>query len=225
MIKVFIGYDIREKAAFSVLAHSILKYATLPVSIVPLKLENLKTVFTRERVENQSTDFAFSRFIVPHLCDYKGWALFCDCDQLFRTDIAELWNLRDPKYAVQVCKHDYTPKTTKKFLGAIQEPYLKKNWSSVMLFNCEKCTALTPDYVNSATGLQLHQFKWLDNDELIGDIPLEWNWLVGEYEYNEKAKNVHYTLGGPYFKKYRACDYAKDWYTEYSESTEINLEE
>jgi len=224
MIRVFIGYDNREKAAFSVLAHSILKYATLPVSIVPLRLENLKTVFTRERVENQSTDFAFSRFIVPHLCDYKGWALFCDCDQLFRTDIAELWNLRDPKYAVQVCKHDYTPKSKVKFLGQVQEPYPKKNWSSVMLFNNEKCTALTPDYVNSATGLQLHQYKWLETEDLIGEIPLEWNWLVGEYEYNEDAKNVHFTEGGPYFKKYRDCDYAKDWYKEYSETTAINLE-
>ena len=31
-----------------------------------------------------------------------------------------------------------------------------------MLMNCRKCTTLTPDYVNKASGLELHQFKWLE---------------------------------------------------------------
>jgi len=155
--------------------------------------------------------------------NYKGWALFMDCDQLMMTDVAELWRLRDEKYAVQVCKHDYIPRTEKKFLGQTQTKYVKKNWSSFMLMNCDKCTALTPDYVNSATGLQLHQFKWLEGDHLIGDLPLEWNWLVSEYEYKEDVKNVHFTEGGPWFEEYKGCDYSIDWFNNFNETSKVNL--
>ena len=128
--------------------------------------------------------------------NYQGWALFMDCDMLMFEDVAELWRMRDDSKAIQVCKHDYTPKEDTKFLGQVQTKYEKKNWSSVMLMNCKKCTTLTPDYVNKAKGLELHQFKWLEGDHLIGDLPLEWNWLVGEYEYKDDVKNVHYTKGG-----------------------------
>ena len=223
MINIFIGYDSKEKVAFNVLSYSILKKSTRPVSITPIYLPNIKDNFTRERSNIESTEFSFSRFIVPHLMNYKGWALFMDCDQLMMTDVAELWRLRDEKYAVQVCKHDYIPRTEKKFLGQTQTKYVKKNWSSFMLMNCDKCTALTPDYVNSASGLQLHQFKWLENDDMIGDLPLELNWLVSEYEYNDKAKNVHYTEGGPWFEEYKGVDYSKDWYDHYNETTKVNL--
>ena len=223
MINIFIGYDSKERVAFNVLSYSILKHSTRPVSITPVYLKNIKDNFTRERSNIESTEFSFSRFIVPHLMNYKGWALFMDCDQLMMTDVAELWRLRAEKYALQVCKHDYIPRTEKKFLGQTQTKYVKKNWSSFMLMNCDKCTALTPDYVNSATGLQLHQFKWLENDDMIGDLPLEWNWLVSEYEYNDKAKNVHYTEGGPWFEEYKGVDYSKDWYDHYNETTKVNL--
>ena len=223
MINIFIGYDNKEKVAFNVLSYSILKHSTRPVSITPVYLKNIKDNFTRERSNIESTEFSFSRFIVPHLMNYKGWALFMDCDQLMMTDVAELWRLRDEKYALQVCKHDYIPRTEKKFLGQTQTKYVKKNWSSFMLMNCDKCTALTPDYVNSATGLQLHQFKWLENDDMIGDLPLEWNWLVSEYEFNDKAKNVHFTEGGPWFEEYKGVDYSKDWYDHYNETTKVNL--
>ena len=223
MINIFIGYDNKEKVAFNVLSYSILKHSTRPVSITPVYLKNIKDNFTRERSNIESTEFSFSRFIVPHLMNYKGWALFMDCDQLMMTDVAELWRLRDEKYAVQVCKHDYIPRTEKKFLGQTQTKYVKKNWSSFMLMNCDKCTALTPDYVNSASGLQLHQFKWLENDDMIGDLPLEWNWLVSEYEFNDKAKNVHFTEGGPWFEEYKGVDYSKDWYDHYNETTKVNL--
>ena len=223
MINIFIGYDSKERVAFNVLSYSILKHSTRPVSITPIYLKNIKDNFTRERSNIESTEFSFSRFIVPHLMNYKGWVLFMDCDQLMMTDVAELWRLRDEKYAVQVCKHDYIPRTEKKFLGQTQTKYVKKNWSSFMLMNCDKCTALTPDYVNSATGLQLHQFKWLENDDMIGDLPLEWNWLVSEYEFNDKAKNVHYTEGGPWFEEYKGVDYSKDWYDHYNETTKVNL--
>ena len=115
--------------------------------------------------------------------------------------------LLDFKYSVMCCQHDYEPKQGVKFRGAKNEKFPKKNWSSMMLMNNGLCTALTPEYVNSASGLELHQFKWLPNEHACGNIPLEWNWLVGEYEYNNNAKNVHYTLGGPYFNDYKDCDY------------------
>ena len=213
MINVCIGYDSKEKVAFNVLAYSILRNSTKPVSITPIYLPNLRDDFVRERNNLSSTEFSFSRFMVPHLMNYKGWGVFMDCDQLMLGDIAELWRLRDDKYAVQLCKHYYTPKEDKKFLGQVQTKYEKKNWSSFMLMNCNKCHELTPDYVNSATGLQLHQFKWLESEELIGELPLEWNWLVDEPGYNTKSKvnNIHFTKGGPWFKEYAGCSYSETW--------------
>ena len=148
MINVFIGYDSKEKVAFSVLAYSILRNSTKPVTITPVYLPNIKDDFVRERNNLSSTEFSFSRFMVPHLMNYKGWAVFMDCDQLMLGDIADLWRMRDDKYAVQLCKHDYEPEEDKKFLGQVQTKYEKKNWSSFMLMNCKKCNELTPDYVN-----------------------------------------------------------------------------
>ena len=217
MINIFIGYDRNEQIAYHVLSQSILRNATRPVRITPLYQPNIKYEFSRERSKIESTEFSFSRFIVPKLMDYSGWALFMDCDMLMKADVSELWALRDDRYAVQVCKHDYTPKDEKKFLGQVQTKYEKKNWSSFMLMNCKKCTTLTPDYVNKASGLELHQYKWLESEDLIGEIPLEWNWLVGEYEHNEDVKNVHYTEGGPWFKEYKDCDYSQDWFYNYKE--------
>jgi hypothetical protein len=170
MIRVFIGYDDREAAAFGVLAHSIHARASEPVAVAPVRLSELRSVYRRERNPLQSTDFSFSRFLTPWLCDYQGWAVFMDCDMLVLDDIAKLWRLRDERYAVQVVKHVHVPKEEVKFLGAVQTKYEKKNWSSVMLMNCAKCRALTPDYVNQASGLELHQFKWLAGDHLIGRV-------------------------------------------------------
>jgi hypothetical protein len=137
-----------------------------------------------------------------------------DCDMLVLDDIAKLWAQRDDRFAVQVVKHDHRPAETTKFLGQPQTKYEKKNWSSVMLFNNARCRALTPDYVNTATGLQLHRFQWLGNDDLIGEIPHRWNVLVG-YDKRRPLKevsNLHYTIGGPYFREYRNSDYAKQWF-------------
>ena len=218
MINIFIGYDNKERVSFNVLSHSIIQNSTKPVAITPIALNNLKDDFVRERNNLSSTEFSFSRFMIPHLMNYQGWALFMDCDMLMFEDIAELWRMRDDRYAIQVCKHDYTPKEKTKFLGQVQTAYPKKNWSSFMLMNCKKCTQLTPNYVNRATGLELHQFKWLESENLIGELPLEWNWLVGEYEHKEDVKNVHYTDGGPWFKEYKDCDYSQDWFYNYKES-------
>lgn len=213
-IRVFIGYDSREAVAFDVLAHSIQRRATQPVSITPVKLDQLEGIFRRERNPLQSTEFSFSRFLTPYLCGFEGWAVFMDCDMLVLDDIANLWKLRDERYAVQVVKHVHVPREEVKFLGAVQTKYEKKNWSSVMLMNCARCTALTPEYVNSASGLELHQFKWLEGDHLIGAIPPEWNHLVGFDRPRADAKLVHYTIGGPYFDEYRGCEHSDAWFAE-----------
>ena len=218
MINIFIGYDSKERVAYNVLSHSIIQNSTKPVAITPIALNNLKDDFVRERNALSSTEFSFSRFMIPHLMNYQGWALFMDCDMLMFEDISKLWRMRDDSKAIQVCKHDYTPKESKKFLGQVQTKYEKKNWSSFMLMNCKKCTTLTPDYVNKASGLELHQYKWLESEELIGELPLEWNWLVGEYEYHQEPKNVHFTEGGPWFEDYAKCDYSQDWFRNLEES-------
>ena len=216
MLQVFIGYDPKEAVAYHTLAHSILRRSTIPVSIAPLMQSQLRGIYTRPRGPTESTEFSLTRFLVPSLSDFRGWSLFMDCDMLCRADIAELAAQieRQRDMAVLVCKHDYVPKTERKFLGHLQTKYPRKNWSSLMLFNNERCRALTPDYVNAASGLELHRFAWTE-DSRIGELPLAWNWLVGEYEYNPNAKIVHYTLGGPYFDDYRNCDYASEWFAEF----------
>lgn len=215
-LDIYIGFDRNEIVSYHVLCQSILEKSSRPVRFTPLNLRNLSGCFSRDRNALQSTEFSFSRFLVPYLSGYAGWSLFLDCDMLAMTDFSELFDLADPTKAVMVCKHDYQPKEDSKFLGQVQTKYEKKNWSSVMLFNNEKCKALTPDYVNSASGLELHQFKWLGDDALIGEIPLEWNWLVGEYPKKQDVKNIHYTIGGPYFDDYKDCDYAEDWNLAYN---------
>ena len=223
MINIFIGYDEGEKIAYSVLSESIRQHSSEPVSITPLDLSTTRGYFQRKKQSNQSTDFAFSRFMVPYLCRYQGWAIFMDCDMLLRTDINKLWMMKDDDYAVMCCKHDYVPNQNAKFRGAKNEPFPKKNWSSMMMINNEKCRALSLPYVNEASGLDLHQFKWLESEDLIGSLPLSWNWLVSEYDYNPKADNVHFTLGGPYFKGYDKSDYANEWFRVYEELIKIDL--
>ena len=214
MIRIFIGFDERETAAWHVLCHSILARATMPVSFVPLSLKNLGGLMWRAHNPLQSTAFSFSRFLTPYLSGYEGWSMFMDCDMLLQRDIAEFWALRDERYAVMCVKHDHVPVETTKFLGAPQTAYGKKNWSSVMLFNNARCRALTPDYVNTASGLELHQFKWLASDDEIGEIPSAWNHLVGYDAPRADAANVHFTIGGPYFDKYADCEFSDEWREE-----------
>jgi len=216
MLNVYIGYDPKESVAFYTLAHSILRRASIPVAIAPLMRSQLKGIYTRERGPTESTEFSLTRFLVPYLSGYSGWSVFMDCDMLCLADIAELAAQieRQPDKAVLVCKHDYVPRTERKFLGQLQTKYPRKNWSSLMVFNNARCRALSPAYVNTAAGLELHRFAWTE-DASIGEIPLEWNWLVGEYAPSARAKIVHYTLGGPYFDDYRDCDYAAEWLAEF----------
>jgi len=211
VLRVFIGYDGREVVAFHALVESILEHATVPVAVVPLRLSMLGQAFQRERSALQSTEFAFSRFLTPFLSHYEGWSLFLDCDMIVRRDIAELWALRDDRYAVQVVKHVHRPLEDKKFLGQVQTRYDKKNWSSVMLFNNARCRRLTPAYVNEASGLELHQFKWLATEDDIGELPPRWNFLVGYDAPCEDIALLHYTSGGPYFRAFREVQYADEW--------------
>lgn len=217
MIRVFIGYDKVEAVAFHTLCHSIWSRSSEPVEIIPIMLSSLKTLMWRDRDPKQSNDFAFSRWLVPYLCQYEGKAIFMDCDMLVVDDIAKLWERADDRYAVQVVKHDHRPYEKVKFLGQKQTQYEKKNWSSVMIFNNARCKKLTPLYINTAPGLDLHQFKWLESDELIGELPLRWNYLVGYYHYIDikYCSNLHFTIGGPYFDEYKNCDYADIWREEH----------
>jgi len=214
MIRMFIGFDARETVAYNVLAYSVQARASCPVAIAPVMLSQLGGILTRERHPLQSTEFSFSRFLTPYLSGYSGWSIFMDCDMLMLDDIARLYALRDERYAVMVVKHEHTPREQVKFLNQPQSKYEKKNWSSVMLFNNAHCRALTPEYVNAATGLELHQFKWLDNDMRIGSLPLAWNHLVGYNPPQPGVSLVHYTLGGPYFDEYHDCEYASEWFAE-----------
>lgn len=214
MIRIFIGFDPRETLPWHVLTHSILMRATKPVAFTPLALQNLGKLMWRERNPLQSTDFSFSRFLTPYLSGYEGWSLFMDCDMLVQDDIAKLWALRDDRYAAMCIKHEHRPSEDIKFLGAPQTKYEKKNWSSVILFNNAKCRMLTPDYVNTASGLELHQFKWLGDDALIGEVPAEWNHLAGYTHTETHPANIHYTTGGPYFKEYVDCEFAREWLDE-----------
>jgi lipopolysaccharide biosynthesis glycosyltransferase len=215
-IRVFLGYTSREPVIFHVASHSIHTRASMPVQISPVMLSQLTKTFNRERNPLQSTDFSFSRFLVPYLCNFEGWAIFADNDIICVEDIKELWDLRDDKYAVMCVQHDHKPKSDTKFLGEKQTQYEKKNWSSVMLLNCAKCTSLTPEYVNTRTGLELHRFQWLENEDLIGEIPKKWNHLVDwDPEVPEEELGIiHYTEGGPYFKETRDCGYADLWQRE-----------
>jgi lipopolysaccharide biosynthesis glycosyltransferase len=223
VVDIFVGFDSNEVVAYHVLCQSILSKSSRAVRFTPINLSTLKPVFHRQRNQLQSTEFSFSRFLVPYLSGYSGWSLFMDCDMLARADISELFDLIDEKYSVMVCKHDYTPRDERKFLGNVQTKYEKKNWSSLMLFNNAKCKALTSEYVNTASGLELHQFKWLADDAQIGGLPLEWNWLVGEYPYNDKAKICHFTLGGPYFRGYENSEYADEWNTAQKAANFANI--
>lgn len=213
MIPIFIGYDPREAVAYHVCANSIIRQVSQPVSLNPLALRNLG--FYVEKHTDGSNHFIYSRFLVPHLMAYRGWAIFMDGDMLLRDDITKLWELRDPSKAVMVVKHNYKTRLKEKYLGSKNEDYPRKNWSSVVLWNCEHPgnKALTSEFVQNATGAQLHRFSWLE-DPLIGELPIEWNWLPDELGSNENAKLLHFTLGTPCFHEFATAPMANEWHRE-----------
>lgn len=212
-MKVFIGYDPRDDNAYKVCVASILRHASVPVEIIPLKDWELrrKGVYNRPyNVDERgqiwdvrtgtpcSTLFSIQRFAVPILCGYTNeWVLFIDADMMFRDDIAKLFALADDRYAVMCVKHDQRAEEGRKMDGVIQSPYAYKNWSSLMLMKPSRCEGLTHYVLNHKTAKYLHQFAWVSHDD-IGELPLEWNFLAGYYSsVGKHPKNVHYTLGTP----------------------------
>lgn len=218
-LRVFIGHDPREQDAYDVCVASLYKHASITLDIQPISRLTLGPLYTRptDRADSgqlwdgisnapMATEFSLARFWTPLLADYEGWALFCDCDFMFRADVAELLSLADDSYALMVVKHFYDQKTGVKMDGRIQTKYNRKNWSSLMLMNCGHSgnLALNMPMLNTVTGKYLHQFEWLQ-DRDIGQLPFEWNWL------NLNAKAVHFTNGTPSMAGHEVQPYADEW--------------
>ena len=210
-ITLVVGFDQREAVAYHTFCQSVLEKSSLPVQFIPLAENTL--VGYKETHTDGSNKFIYSRFLTPYLCNFEGWAIFADGDMVCQTDIKQLWDLRDDSKAVQVVQHDYQTKAHKKYLGNKNENYPRKNWSSVILWNCGHPAhrVLTPEFIQKQTGAYLHRFSWL-SDAQIGALPREWNWLAIEYEDNPQAKLVHFTLGTPCFKDYADTAMADIWH-------------
>jgi lipopolysaccharide biosynthesis glycosyltransferase len=216
MLKIFVGFDGKvEPVAYHTFCQSVIEKASIPVSFTPLALNTLSDY--KEIHTDGSNAFIYSRFLVPYLCGFKGMALFVDGDMICRTDIAEILWEHDQDEAVKVVKHYYQTKHPIKYLGSKNEDYPKKNWSSVMLWNCSHHLnkQLTPKFVMENKGKYLHRFEWLKHEDQVGKLDAAWNWLETEYEYNPDAKLIHHTLGTPCFKDYQSTDYAQEWWETY----------
>lgn len=224
-LDIYVGFDPGEAIAYHVCVNSLIRHASQPLRITPLALNNLAPSYT-EKHSDGSTTFAYSRFLVPFLMGYSGTALFLDGDMLVKDDIAKLFDdfYRDTQSAVAVVQHpEYIPNGNEKFRGAQQSAYPRKNWSSVMMFRCSHshCKKLTPEYVQNASGADLHQFKWTDR---IGELDARWNWLVDETHcpHNDDARLLHFTRGIPAFTDYAKCDHANDWWEEMHRVTNVD---
>lgn len=216
ILNIFIGYDPVEPVAWHTLTQSIIETSSIPVAFIPVAIEHFQAFFHRERDIKQSNSFSFNRFCVPYLMDYEGYALFMDCDMMLRVDIAEVLKVieDEPGKALYVVKHDYTPSEKIKYLDNIQYSYPRKNWSSFVLWDAShpKNKVVNKEFFNTRSGLELHRFTWLDDDD-IGTLDLRWNWLVGDYiNPPDDVKNVHWTNGGPYFSDYKNVDFSDEWF-------------
>jgi lipopolysaccharide biosynthesis glycosyltransferase len=217
IVRLAVGFDQREAVAYHTFCQSLLDHSSQPLVISPLALKSLGIY--RETHSDGSNAFIYSRFLTPYIYGYSGWAIFADGDMVCKSDIADLWRLRSEDYAVMVVKHQYETKATTKYLGNKNENYPRKNWSSLVLWNCghPKNKILTPEFVSAQTGAYLHRFSWLDDGE-IGELPKSWNWLTTEYEDNATADLLHYTLGTPCFKDYQSAPMADAWWAAHLRS-------
>lgn len=215
-LRVYIGYDSREDIAYRVARESLLRHSSIPLEIIPIVQSELRAsgLYWRENDPLSSTEFSFTRFLVPHLAGFTGWAVFMDCDFLARGDIATITDYADGALACLVVKHDYRPPETVKMDGKAQHVYHRKNWSSFMFINCghEQVKRLTPKVVNEQTGMYLHQFEWL-RDDMIGSLPIAFNYLEGWHTKADCPNPlfVHFTRGGPWFKDWMDVEYGKEW--------------
>lgn len=215
---IYVGFDPREAIAYDVCRHSIRARTSMPVDVIPLVQAELRErkLYWRTGDPLASTEFTYTRFLVPSLAGYAGWALYCDSDFLWLDDIRKLIGLADERYAVMCVHHDHRPTEAMKMDGRIQTLYPRKNWSSLILYNCghPANAALTPELVNRETGSFLHRFSWL-KDEEIGAIPETWNWLEGwSPPPTGHPSVVHYTRGGPWFEKWKDVEYGDLWLRE-----------
>jgi lipopolysaccharide biosynthesis glycosyltransferase len=224
--RIFIGWDSREPVAYDVAKFSLSRRASIPIQVTPIKLDVLreKGLYSRGADPLASTEFTYSRFLTPALADYRGWALFCDCDFLWLGDVAGLLEFTSTEKALYCVQHNYEPKEKTKMDGAVQSAYPRKNWSSLMLLNCDHpaVKSLTPEIVNRQTGAYLHRMQWAKDDD-IGALPIEWNWLEG---WNEKPatgtpKAVHFTRGGPWFSDWGHVEYGDLWRAERDAMTTV----
>ena len=217
--RIFVGHDGRHDEAYEVCRFSLARRSSTALEIAPLKLHELRAngIYWRPDDPLASTEFTYSRFLVPHLANYSGWALFCDNDFLWLSDIAALVALVDPSKSVLCVQHAHQPPETLKMDNKPQSVYPRKNWSSLMLFNCghPDTARLTPDVVNREPGSYLHQMRWTD-DALIGALPNDWNWLEGSDGGfpGELPRAIHYTRGGPWLEQWRSTRFANLWLAE-----------
>ena len=215
-MKVFIGYDLKEDIAYNVCDYSINKNSSIPLEVKPLRQADLRELgyYWRAVDEKGSTEFTFTRFLVPVLAGYQGWVLFCDSDFLWLDDVKNLFDQIDDRYAVMLVKHNYTPTSTRKKINGVQYQYPRKNWSSMVLWNCghEKNSVLTPELINTAPAEFLHRFSWLKEED-IGEIDKKWNWLVNWYQEPRDGtpSALHFTEGGPWIESYQDCQYSDKW--------------
>jgi len=217
--KIYVGYDSREEIAWQVCRHSIRRHARADIGVHPLRQDTLRELglYTRPADTRASTEFSLTRFLTPYLADTAGWSLFMDCDFLLTTDIGAVFDGLDADKAVYVVKHDYVPANQQKMDGRLQSAYPRKNWSSFVLFNGanEHVRALTPSVVNTAEPSYLHRFEWVPDDDLIGGLSLDWNFLEGEYPVPATVpRAIHFTNGGPWFEEWSNVSYADLWREE-----------
>jgi lipopolysaccharide biosynthesis glycosyltransferase len=232
MHPIYVGYDAREHIAFEVLKSSILTHNP-DSQILPLAHSSLRKrgIFRRPwLVESNtgrkidlidgrpfSTEFSHSRFLVPYLCNFSGWALFIDCDMLCTRDINAIFDLTRDEYAIMVVKQNHCPTSETKMDQQVQSTYPRKNWSSVVLWNCahDANKTLNPEFVSVASGANLHQFTWLQDSD-IGDISPEWNWIQGTTSDSIEPALIHYTEGGPWFEGHEKVKFGELWIQEYA---------
>ena len=215
ILKIFIGWDSKEDAAYQACKKSLQLHSSMQLNIIPIKQQDLrqKNIYARKIDPLSSTEFTFTRFLVPQLSNWTGWALYVDCDFIFLDDVKNLFDQADDRYALMCVQHDYKPTSKLKMDGKAQHVYPRKNWSSAILFNCSH-PAHKQIHVNDETkdGKWFHRFSWLDDSE-IGAIDHEWNWLVGWYKEPEDGtpKALHYKEGGPWFEEYKDCEYSEEY--------------
>lgn len=239
LLNVYIGWDSREAVAADVCSFSILKRTNSTVKISYLKHRELRKLgaFARpwlvdgptgewaDLIDNRpfSTEFSHTRFLVPHLMNHRGWALFMDSDMVFLSDIQKLFDLCNDQYAVMCVKHIHKPKSNAtKMDGRQQLSYHRKNWSSFFLINCSHPANkfITPEKVNFMKGSDLHSFSWLKDHE-IGELPYDYNYISGVSPARGGTDGmpavIHFTEGGPWFSECPEVPYGGTWTSEYEE--------